>query len=194
MYRLIILAFLLPYLFISAGNFQAKIATDAGVKQRVQMKKLDKRSEILRDYLAKYNSPLQYHAQDFIDAADAYSVDWKLVPSIAGVESTFGKSIPGGFNGWGWGVYGDNAIYFASWRDGIFTVTEGLKENYIDKGLKDPYSMNRVYAASPHWGKNVTYFMSDLEKFTLTYGGEIPSEINSELKQELIKETTKENI
>ncbi|MBI2011495.1 hypothetical protein HYS91_01870, partial [Candidatus Daviesbacteria bacterium] len=33
-----------------------------------------------------------------------------------------------------------------------------------------------------------------LEKFTLTYGGEIPSEINSELKQELIKETTKENI
>ncbi|MBI2314596.1 glucosaminidase domain-containing protein, partial [Candidatus Daviesbacteria bacterium] len=115
--------------------------------------------------LAKFNSPLQYHAQDFVDAADAYRLDWKLIPSIAGVESTFGKHIPGGFNAWGWGVYGTQAIYFDSWRDGIFTLAKGLKEGYLDKGLKDPYAMNRVYAASPHWGKNVTFFMQDLEKF-----------------------------
>ncbi len=66
----------------------------------VEAKKLDRKAEILAQYLAKYNSPLQYHAQDFIDAANTYKLDWKLVASIAGVESTFGKFIPGGYNGW----------------------------------------------------------------------------------------------
>lgn len=138
----------------------------------VKSKKLDERAELLADYLAKHNSPLQYHAQDFVDAADTYGVDWKLVPSIAGVESTFGKFIPGGhgpyisYNAWGWGVYGDQALGFNSWRDGIFTVTGGLKQNYINKGLTDPYSMNKIYAASPHWGKNVTFFLNDLDRFS----------------------------
>lgn len=135
----------------------------------IEAKQLDPRAKILADYLASYNSPLQYHAQDFIDASDTYGVDWKLVPSIAGVESTFGKFIPGGYNAWGWGVYGTQAIYFKSWRDGIFTVTKGLKEGYISKGLTNPYDMNRVYAASPAWGGHVAYFLNDLDKYAKNY-------------------------
>lgn len=138
-------------------------------KAEITAKKLDPEAEILAAYLAKYHSPLQYHAQDFIDAARVYSLDWKLVASIAGVESTFGKFIPGGYNGWGWGVYGTQAIYFNSWREGIFTVSKGLRENYVNKGLTEPYAMNRVYATSFHWGGNVTYFMNDLEKFAANY-------------------------
>lgn len=139
---------------------------------QVSYKQLDERAKILSDYLASYHSPLQYHAQDFIDAANEYGLDWKLVVSIAGVESTFGKQIPGGFNGWGWGVYGSQAIYFSSWREGIFTVSKGLKENYISRGLTDPYSMNRRYAASPAWGRKVAYFMNDLEKFANKFESE----------------------
>lgn len=131
----------------------------------VEYRKLDPRAKILADYLASYNSPLQYHAQDFVDAADTFSVDWKLVPSIAGVESTFGKFIPGGYNAWGWGVYGDQALGFKSWRDGIYTVTGGLKKNYIDKGLTNPYTINKVYAASPTWGTHVTYFLGNLDTY-----------------------------
>ena len=96
-------------------------------------------------------------------------MDWKLVPAIAGVESTFGKRIPGGYNAYGWGVYGDNAIYFKSWKDGIYTLNKGLKENYINKGLTNPYAMNRVYAASPRWGGNVSYFIADIERFSQSY-------------------------
>lgn len=136
---------------------------------QIEAKKIDQKAEILSAYLAKHNSPLQYHAQDFIDAANEFGLDWRLVASIAGVESTFGKFIPGGYNGWGWGVYGKNAIYFKSWKDGIFTVSRGLKENYIDKGLTEPYEMNRVYAASPVWGRKVSFFMTDLEKFANDY-------------------------
>lgn len=136
---------------------------------QIEARPVDKRATILKDYLAKHNSPLEDSAQDFIDAADQYGLDWKLVVSISGVESTFGKYIPGGFNGWGWGVYGNNAIYFKSWREAIFTISKGLRENYVDKGYAEPYSMNRLYAASPNWGKNVTFFMNSIEKFAQNY-------------------------
>lgn len=134
----------------------------------IEAKELDPKAKILASYLSQYGSPLTYHAQDFIDAADEYGVDWKLVPSIAGVESTFGKHSYG-YNAWGWGIYGDQTLDFASWRTGIFTVTGGLKENYINKGLTNPYLMNRVYAASRTWGAHVTYFMEDLEDFEQNY-------------------------
>lgn len=148
-------------------NAEGKTETVSAVE--VQSKKLDSQATVLAAYLANFDSPLQYHAQDFIDAAETYKLDWKMLPAIAGVESTFGKQIPGGFNAWGWGVYGTQAIYFNSWREAIFTIAKGLKEGYLDKGLQDPYSINRVYAASPYWGSRVSFFMQDLERFASNY-------------------------
>lgn len=163
MRKLFFLLAILPFILISPALAQGE--DDLLQKHQIVAKELDPRALVLRDYFAKYNSPLENHSQDFIDAADEYDMDWKLVPAIAGVESTFGKFTPGGFNGWGWGVYGTQALYFNSWRDGIFTVSKGLRENYINKGLTDPYSMNRVYATSSSWGYKVTYFMNDLDQF-----------------------------
>lgn len=164
----LVLTFLLLQMPISkAGAHHYSKADDAVVT--IQAKTLDPRAEALKSYLAAHNSPLQDHAQDFIDAADTYGVDWKLVPAIAGVESTFGKAIPGGFNGWGWGVYGTQAIYFKNWRDGIFTVTKGLKDGYISKGLIDPYSINRIYASSPMWGSRVSFFISEIDNHSKNF-------------------------
>lgn len=175
MTKKILFSLLLAFILTSIAFKTTQVAKALDKTQEVQQfdpgsvgieaKKLDKKAEILAAFLAKHNSPLQYHAQDFIDAAKQYNLDWKLVPAIAGVESTFGKFIPGGYNGWGWGVYGTQAIYFDSWTDAIFTISKGLRENYLDKGLTDPYSINKVYAASPSWGSKVSYFMEDLEKF-----------------------------
>ncbi|MBI2596762.1 glucosaminidase domain-containing protein [Candidatus Daviesbacteria bacterium] len=159
---------LLIVTLIFLTSFSSKIVR----AEEIEAKQLDPKAKILAQYLAKYNSPLENHAQDFIDAAKEYNLDWKLVPSIAGVESTFGKFIPGGYNGWGWGVYGTQAIYFSSWREAIFTVSKGLRENYYDKGLTDLYSINKAYAASPYWAGKVDYFMGDLEKFTSEFEGE----------------------
>lgn len=134
------------------------------------------RTEILHAYLAKYNSPAVDNAADFIEAADKYSLDWRLVAAISGVESTFCKFVPGGLNEqfsshncWGWGVYGTQAIYFKSWRDGIYTVSQGLRENYLNKGLTNPYSINSAYAASPVWGSKVSYLLEDLNGFQEQY-------------------------
>lgn len=160
--RIILIAAALTLL--TSGPVFTGIKTD-GQKTKIERKTLDKRALVLQAYLSKFNSPLTYQAQNFVDAADENNLDWKLVASIAGVESTFGKFIPGGYNAWGWGVYGTQAIYFDSWEDGINTVSEGLRKNYFNKGLTDPYSINRVYAASPSWGAKVTYFLADLERF-----------------------------
>lgn len=191
----LVVTFLLLSINSTPVLFAEEAATTAPARvDQVDSKQLDERAKILQAYLQKYNSPLQYHAQDFIDAADANQMDWKLVPAIAGVESTFGKFIPGGlntpytsYNAWGWGVYGTQSLGFKSWRDGIFTVSTGLKQNYIDKGLTDPYAMNKVYAASPVWGQKVSYFLADLEKFTNEYQAQKQNELPNRVNPELFK-------
>ena len=171
--KLIIFAIVFFFLTFVSQTQNTKASSQPVAKkinnEVIVSKKLDNRAQILSDYLVNFNSPLQYHAQDFIDAAREFGLDWKMLPAIAGVESTFGKEIPGGFNAWGWGVYGNQAIYFNSWKEGIFTIAKGLKENYLNRGLTDPYAINRIYAASPYWGGKVTYFMNDLEKFAQNY-------------------------
>lgn len=165
MYRKIMILILISLLLSSIAPVSFAQKDEQKELDPFVVQKADNRTIILSRYLATHNSPLQYHAQDFIDAADKNSLDWKLVPAIAGVESTFGKFIPGGYNGWGWGVYGNQALYFKSWKDGIYTVSAGLKKNYIDRGLKDPLSINRVYAASPSWGRKVNFFIAEITKF-----------------------------
>ena len=127
----------------------------------------DSRTKILKDYLGLYNSPLVPFAQDFVAIADKYDIDWKLVAAISGVESTFGQQIPNeSFTGWGWGIYGDNTIRFSSWKQGIETVSQGLRTNYINKwGARDVYEIGTLYAASPTWAQRVDYFMRKIDEF-----------------------------
>lgn len=167
--KIILTVFAALFILTTFTKFNSEVRVKDAVKilgaEKISARKLDKEAKIISEYLAQFNSPLQYHAQDFVDAAKTYDLDWKLVVSIAGVESTFGKAIPGGFNGWGWGVYGDQALYFNSWKEGIYTVSRGLKEDYVSRGLFDPFAMNKRYAASPFWGGKVSFFMQDLERF-----------------------------
>lgn len=159
---------------LSVQSSKVKAAANLVVEKQssqTEAKQLDRQAQILAAYLQKFDSPLQYHTQDLIDAAKKYNLDWKLVTAIAGVESTFGKFIPGGYNGWGWGAYDANrAVYFNSWTEAINTISQSLREDYINNGYTEPFSMNKIYAKSPYWGSNVTFFMNDLEKFASQFG------------------------
>lgn len=129
----------------------------------------DERINRLRVYLAAFNSPLADESDYLVSEADRLGLDWKLVAAIAGTESTFGKHIPSGsYNAWGWGIPtgAPSGIAFGSWKQGITTVSEGLKTRYIDRGALSLEQIGRIYAASPRWAGNVRFFLTKIETFT----------------------------
>ena len=145
----------------SSATIQLPTVTETGVDLRVK---------ILTNYLKQYDSPLAANASDFVAMADKYNLDWKLVAAISGVESTFGKEIPNNsYNAWGWGVYGDNVINFKSWKDGIETVSQGLRQRYMNEwGGQDIYKIGAMYAASPAWAGHVELYLNKIQEFALS--------------------------
>lgn len=175
MKNIILLAILL---IASISLFPQKIyaqekasASSANIKTFENTKEgSDYRVKILKNYLIKQNSPLAENAEDFVTYADKYNLDWRLVAAISGVESSYGKAIPpNSYNGWGWGVYGTNVIRFKSWGEGIETVSQGLRERYMDKwGGEDIYEIGSMYASSPHWANSVNIHLNMIQNFILS--------------------------
>lgn len=150
----------------SANAFEKASASSAQLTNIAEITVEDKRITVLESYLEKYDSPLAPYAKDFVFYADKYQLDWRLVASISGLESGFGKHIPyNSYNGWGWGIYGDNVLRFNSWTEAIETISKGLRENYLkDKVDSDPYFIGPTYASSPTWAVRVEYFMNQIER------------------------------
>lgn len=167
------ISFVLILIFaLSQGNALAmqneKTSRPSAQLISLKIQKVDRREEILRKYLEKYNSPLVPSAGTFIKEADKNGLDWKLVVSIAGVESYFGKHIPyNSNNGWGWGVYGNNVHNFATWNEGITEISSELRSKYMNKwGASSVTEIGSFYAADPNWSNKVTHFMDELEDFS----------------------------
>lgn len=165
---LFIMATVLPH---KAVANQKTSASSAAFARLTSVQAKDNRAQILQSYLKQYDSPMADSAQTFVTEADKYNLDWKLVVSIAGVESWYGHMIPPySYNGWGYGVYGNNVRYFTSWDDGIETISRDIREKYMDEwGATDIYSIGRMYAADPAWAAKVSHFMSKLDAYEVSY-------------------------
>lgn len=123
---------------------------------------LDVRVKALKNVFARHNSPLTSEATDYVKYADMYGVDWKLLPAISGLESSFGIYLmPGSYNAYGWG---GGHIYFESWEDGIKTINKALKERYGAGINADPYAIGPTYAESPTWAIRVNKFMNEINE------------------------------
>jgi hypothetical protein len=148
-----------------AQNISGQSATLNTVSNDVRF---DFRVENLRKFLLKYNSPLADYAEYFVAYADQNNLDYRLVPAITGVESTFGKFIPvDSYNAYGWA----NGNYkFSSWEDSIEHVSKTLKKSYIDRGVASIRQIAKVYAPpSTTWGGNVTFFVSKIDTLPLNF-------------------------
>lgn len=123
----------------------------------------DLRVKALESTLARYKSPLVPYAGAYVVYADMYGLDWKLLPAISGIESSFGLHyIPGSYNAYGWG---GGYIYFKSWEDGIAVISKALRENYINRGADTVYKIGPIYAPpSKTWSTNVAHFMGEINK------------------------------
>jgi hypothetical protein len=100
---------------------------------------VDSRVEILQRFFGNADCPAEDLAGDFVDAADKYGLDWRLLPSISLIESTAGKTAPNN-NLFGWNN-GNTA--FASLSDGIYHVAWRLARSrlYKDKSLDEMLEM-----------------------------------------------------
>ncbi len=112
----------------------------------------------IKRVLERYDSPLVDSVNAFVDSCVQYDLNCYLLPSISGLESTFGKyTYPGSYNGFGWdGGY----MKFASWEVGIKTVAQGLRQNYMDKGAQTIEQIAPIYSESATWAPRVQYFMN----------------------------------
>lgn len=147
--------FLVLSLFLGALSVRAQEVPISGDSARLVRDKVENPFDYrqLRLYLffRDKKSPLAEFSADFIQAADTWGIDWRLLPAIAGLESGYGKRfIPGTFNAYGWG---GGKIGFDSWEDSIFHISRKLKEKYYDRGLTTPSDIGLVYAPpNPNWG------------------------------------------
>lgn len=148
-----------PYSALPTNNNQ--------IAQRIDFS--DARSILVRDFFKKYNSPLKDLNASFIEVADKYGLDFRLLPAIAMQESLGGKRvIKSSYNPFGYGIYGDKVIKFASWEEAVEKVGKALKQDYLSQGLNTPDKIMAKYtppslSSGGTWAKGVKSFMQELQ-------------------------------
>lgn len=126
----------------------------------------DARGDIIKNYLNRYESPLEPYAYFIVNTADEFGLDFRLITAIAQQESNLCKFIPEGtYNCWGWGIHSRGTLGFSSFEDGIRTVTAGLKKEYIDKGFTNPDEIMKKYTplSNGSWSNGVNSFLAQME-------------------------------
>ena len=93
----------------------------------------DPRLVTLQRFFQKCDCPAEAYTAEFLAVADAYNLDWRLLPSISFVESTGGKATQYN-NMFGWD---QGRARFASPQEGIHEVGYRLanSDTYRDKNL-----------------------------------------------------------
>lgn len=128
----------------------------------IELQKEKRLEMVIESVLNRYNSPLAGEGESFVKACIKYKIDCYLLPSIAGLESTFGKFIwPNSFNPFGWGR---GYMMFDTWSEGIETVAKGLNKGYLSKGAKSVEQIGPIYSESPTWAVRVNFFIKQFEK------------------------------
>lgn len=166
-----IFVLLSAFIFLMLAPFSGVNATISAAINQNNVLYQNRRAAVLYNFLEGYNSPLKNYSRNFVEDADKYNLDYRLLVAISGVESTFAKQLPyNSYNAWGWGIYGNNMIRFSSYPEAIATISKTLRENYIDQwGAKNVYQIGRFYAASPTWAQRVVYFMGKIEDSNLQF-------------------------
>lgn len=131
-----ILAFSLPTVNLPSGitmNFTSKLNTDTVIVEDNTSAIAEYRAELIDSYFADKGLPMAGYGKDFVESADKYNIDWRLLPAIAMRESTGGKFACGGklsaeWNPWGWNsCKGDG---FSSMEVSIETLAKHISGNH----------------------------------------------------------------
>ncbi len=116
---------------------------------------IDDRLGPLKEFFRRKGAPVGHLAQEFLAAADRHRLDWRLLPSLAIVE-TGGGRVGRGNNLFGWG-----RVRFPTIVDGIQTVARMVAEGpaYRGKSLNEKL---RTYSPVPGYLEKVHRTMRQL--------------------------------
>ena len=155
-----------PYVFAALPSFDDNIKTS--------VKTADARAEIIRQYLNKYDSPLQPESELIVELADKYNFDYRWLVAIAQQESNLCKHIPdNSYNCWGWGIYPDptdptvlKVTRFDSYDDALRRIAPQFTKIFLQgKHYKDPMEVMKTYTppSDGSWANGVNNFFGKLE-------------------------------
>jgi hypothetical protein len=147
---------------LQASNFATSKVDFILIKVGVRAK-ADNRAQRLRQFLKSQGSPMTNSADKLVNIADKYGLDWKLLPAIAGVESTWGSFVPAGsYNAYGWH---NGNFYFSSWSSASDNVASGILAKWGSVGQITPWKIGPYYAENPDWASRVDYYMRAIGDF-----------------------------
>ena len=108
---------------------------------------LDGRLNAVRGFFEKGDCPAREYSQVFLDAADSYQLDWRLLPSLSFVESTGGKVAPyNNIFGWDNGTGRFSSPTAAIWGVAYQLAESKLYRNRSIDQLLSLYNPNPGYA------------------------------------------------
>jgi len=123
----------------------------------------DIRETQMRLVLERYQSPMVGMEKLLIETAENWGLDWTIMAAIAGTESSFAKRMPQNCNNpYGWGIYGDHKLCFASLEESVNAVAKGLATKYNTTSLE---SIARTYntVSTEGWLAHTRFFMNKIK-------------------------------
>jgi hypothetical protein len=111
--------------------------------------RIDPRLKSLQKFFQRGAYPVGQFSADFLEAADHNNLDWRLLPSLAVIESSGGKNFKNN-NVFGWN---NGEAVFPSVKAGIHSVADRLanSKHYRDKDLQamlETYNPNAEYSVA----------------------------------------------
>lgn len=162
---------------VTNNSFEsASAGSEVSDDEAVLIQTADARAHLVANFIARndrgHNSPLQPYdewGKKFVQVADEFGLDFRLLPAIARKESTFCKSniAQKYYNCFGYGVPASGITesgMFNSYEEGLRTVAASLKRNYLDKGLTDPEAIMSKYCppSTGAWASDLNKWLAEM--------------------------------
>jgi len=128
--------------------------------ERVAKETKEKKVMDLKNYLIGVgNEGFANSSKSILEASERCGVDYKLVVSIAGYESGYGKKPVKKYNPFGW----LNGVQYGSWDEAVSDIICDFGSMYSAKGLHDPHQIVQIYVGGngdkENWANTVTALM-----------------------------------
>lgn len=117
------------------------------------------RASKLEKFFESHHCPSPRHTEDYLRAADANHLDYRLLPAISIIETQCGSSRRLN-NRWGWTLAKHD---FPTVRSGIDFVAAQLANGYFYRD-KTTYEKLLAYNPSPRYAQVVKHLMEKIER------------------------------